>query len=66
MHTKKTKEEIDQKQNNCKHLGVEKMGGDVSLLWPDFDGHYPIWWECLDCGKIWNTEKELKQTRKQI
>lgn len=53
------------KNKECKHLRIEKMGGDVSDTWPELNGRLPIWYECLDCGTIWNTEEDLKNNKPQ-
>lgn len=39
----------------CKHLRIKKGGGGSWAEWPDY-GCYSIWYECLDCGKIFNEE----------
>lgn len=37
-------------QKKCRHTRLEKSGGGMWHEWPDY-GHYPINYECLDCGK---------------
>ena len=42
----------------CEHLRIRKGGGNSDY------GYYPIWYECLDCGKIFN-EYEIKQDKRE-
>jgi hypothetical protein len=41
----------------CKHQRIRKGGGGSWAEWPDY-GCYAIWYECLDCKKVWD-EKSL-------
>ena len=49
---------IDKIQNKkCEHKRIRKGGGGSWSEWPDY-GYYDVWYECLDCKKMWN-EKTL-------